>query len=58
MDPTGNLRQLRELEQPRPNEIEVPAAQLADVQAMTRQQRRAWYRAEAKRLEEEARQQR
>jgi hypothetical protein len=55
MDPTGNLRQLQEHEQPRPDEIVVPAAKLPDVQRMSRPERRAWYRAEAKRLATEAR---
>jgi hypothetical protein len=48
MDSQGNLRELKLGEKLKELEIAVPEAKLEEVQAMNRQQRRAFYRAEKK----------
>jgi hypothetical protein len=56
MNPQGDIRELLQGELPKPDEIEVPAADVDEIRTWPRARRRAWYRDRAKRRIEGARQ--
>lgn len=55
MNSNGDIREIPIHEQPRPDEIIVPAASVGEIRTWPRARRRAWYRKEAKRLAAAAR---
>lgn len=50
MNPQGDIREIPPLEQPKPDEIEIPAADVDEIRRWPRARRRAWYREQAKKL--------
>lgn len=53
MNPYGTIREFAIGEQPKPDEIEIPAADVDEIRSWPRARRRAWYRDQAKRLHKE-----
>jgi hypothetical protein len=51
MNSNGTIRELQLFEQPKPDEILIPPADVDEVRSWPRARRRAWYRDQAKKLQ-------